>query len=119
MWRTRAVISMLVEDIAGLSLPSDRDEESVPDEDRPELEPLAKAIRRARLVIALDWVAILVLFIFRDPTRPFLPGGQSIETVFTLGVLAVAAHSGYRWAQLHRFQAVQRLSSELRDRQEV
>ena len=119
MWRTRAVISMLVEDIAGLPLPSDRDEDSSPSEGRPELEPLARAIRRARLVIAVDWIAILVLFVFRDPSRPFLPGGQSIETIFTLGVLAVAAHSGFRWAQLDRYQAVQRLTSELRDRQEA
>jgi len=119
MWRTRAVISMLVEDLAGLPLPSDRDEDSATTEGRPELEPLAKAIRRARLVIAIDWIAILVLFIFRDPSRPFLPGGQSIETVFTLGVLVVAAHSGFRWAQLDRYQAVLRLSTELRDRQDV
>ena len=118
MWRTRAVISMLVEDIAGLTLSSDREEDAEESAGRPELETLARAIRRARLVIAVDWIAILVLFIFRDPSRPFLPGGQSIETVFTLGVLVVAAHSGFRWAQLDRYRAVQRLSTELRDRED-
>ena len=108
MWRTRAVVAMLVEDIAGLKV-------LTPEEG--ETEALGKARRRARLVVAVDWLAILILFLFRDQTRPFLPANQTIETVFTLGVLAVAAHAGYRWAQLERYRLVQRLCDELRERQ--
>lgn len=119
MWRTRAVVSMLVEDIAGLSLPTDRESDLDESEGRPELEPLAKSIRRARLVIAVDWIAILILFLFRDPAQPFLPGNQAVDTVFTLGVLAVAAHAGFRWGQLERYRSVQRLCDELLDREEV
>ena len=118
MWRTRAVISMLIEDIAGLTLPADRESDADEGAGRPELEPLAKAIRRARLVIAVDSIAILTLFLFRDPSKPFLPGHQTIETVFTLGVLAVAAHAGFRWGQLDCYRSVQRLCDELLDREE-
>jgi len=109
MWRTRAVISMLVEDIAGLSLLTPEDGES---------EVLSKAMRRATLVVAVDCLAILILFLFRDNARPFLPADQTIETVFTLGVLAVAAHAGFRWAQLERLRTVRRLCEDLRQRQE-
>lgn len=118
MWRTRAVVSMLVEDIASLETPVGNERDADPTEDNPEAEPLARAIRKARLVIIVDWLAILILFLFRDQTRPFLPANQTIETVFTLGVLAVAAHAGFRWAQLDRLQAVRRLCVELRQRQQ-
>ena len=65
MWRTRAVISLLVEDIAGL--------EMVPaDADRPESASLDRAIRRARLVIGIDCLALMVLFLTHNPVRPFL-----------------------------------------------
>lgn len=107
MWRTRAVVSMLVEDIAGLSLLTPEDGEH---------EVLSKAMRRATLVVAVDCLAILILFLFRDNTRPFLPADQAIETVFTLGVLAVAAHAGFRWAQLERLRTVRRLCDDLRKR---
>jgi len=110
---------MLVEDIAGLTLPADRESDSDEHESRPDLESLAKAIRRSRLVIAVDWIAILTLFLFRDPSRSFLPGHQTVEIVFTLGVLAVAAHAGFRWGQLDRYLSVQRLCDELLDREEV
>lgn len=117
MWRTRAVVSMLVEDIAGLQIPAnDPAEGSLPVEPS-EREALDKAKKRARLVVAVDCLALLVLFVFRDSTRPFLPAGRSIETVFTLGVLAVAAHVGFRSAQLQSLRAVERLCRELRERQ--
>ena len=112
MWRTRAVIALLVEDVAGLSLPTPGDTED------EETEVLAGAMRRARLVVAVDCLAILILFLFRDSARPFLPANQTMETVFTFGVLAVAAHAGFRAAQLGRLQAVQRLCDDLRDRQD-
>jgi hypothetical protein len=118
MWRTRAVIAMLVEDIAGLALPADRESEADKGGDPPELASLSKAIRRGRLVIVVDWIAIAILFLFRDPSRPFLPVNQTVETVFTLGVLAIAAHAGFRWGQIQRYQAVERLCDELHDRQD-
>lgn len=111
MWRTRAVISLLVEDIAGLEMPS-------ADIDRPESESLDRAIRRARLVIGLDSLALLVLFLTRDPIRPFLPWEPAVETIFTLAVLAVAVHAGFRWAQLERFRTMKRVCEDLRDRLE-
>jgi len=110
MWRTRAVVSMLVEDIAGLKPPAADGQESQ--------EALARAIRRTRLVIIIDWLAILILFLFRDTVRPFLPADRTVETVFTMGVLAVAAHAGYRWGQLDRYRAVEHLCEELRQRQD-
>ena len=110
MWRSRAVIAMLVDDIAGLGPIG------------PETEEidglLASAVRRAKLVVAVDCLDILILFLFREQTRPFLPVNQTIETVFTLGVLAVAAHAGFRWAQVERLRAVKRLCAELLERAE-
>lgn len=111
MWRTRAVVSLLVEDIAGLEL-------STGEVDPPELAALDRAIRRARLVIGVDCLAVLILFLTRDPVRPFLPWEPAIGTIFTLGVLAVAVHAGFRWAQLDRYRAVKRVCEELRDRVE-
>ena len=109
---------MLLEDVAGLVVPTHdpADPEDLPE--RPETELLEKARRRSRLVVAVDCLAILILFLFRDPARPFLPVNQTVETVFTFGVLAVAAHAGFRWAQLERLRAVQRLCDDLRDRQD-
>ena len=112
MWRTRAVIALLVEDVAGLSLLTRGDTKD------EETEVLAGAMRRARLVVAVDCLAILILFLFRDSSQSFLPFNQTIETVFTFGVLAVAAHAGFRWAQLERLRTVQRLCHDLRQRQE-
>lgn len=118
MWRTRAVVAMLVEDVAGLTLltPADGEEDNPPGDG--ERRALSTAMKRARLVVVVDCLAILILFLFRDTTRPFLPVNQTVETVFTFGVLAVAAHAGFRWAQLQRLATVQRLCDELRQRQE-
>lgn len=109
MWRTAAVISLLVEDIAGLEM-------STAEADRPEVHPLARAIGRARLVIGIDCAALLILFLTRNPMRPFLPWEPAVETIFTLGVLAVAVHAGFRWAQLERYRSVQRACEDLRQR---
>lgn len=119
MWRTRAVIAMLVEDVAGLPRLPSAAEVDAESEVPPEIEPLERAMRRARLVVVVDCLALLVLFVFRDPSRPFLPFEPTIETVFTLGVLAVAAHAGFRLAQLQQLRSVQRLCTELRERQET
>lgn len=120
MWRTRAVVTMLIEDIAGLRPLSNTEADTPTDQaGLPDLEPLTRGIRRARLVIAFDWIAILVLFLFRDPSAPFLPGDQTVDTVFTVGVLAIATHAGFRWAQLDRYRAVLRLCDDLLGREEV
>jgi hypothetical protein len=119
MWRTRAVVSMLVEDVAGLGPLSPEDRESADSPAHPESEALTKAIRRATLVVAVDCLAILILFLFRDHAQPFLPAEPTVETVFTFGVLAVAAHAGFRWAQLERLRSVQRLCDDLRQRQDA
>lgn len=132
MLRTRAIRSLLVEEIAGLRLPgSDDDRGEAPGETiettgdgretvardpseaaafEAELqrEALEKAERRALVAVGVDWLALVVLFLFRDPAAPFLPVGPSIETVFTLGVIAVAVHSGFRLGQLEKIRAARR-----------
>lgn len=79
-----------------------------------QIEVLQQAERRAKLVVALDWLALAVLFVFRDTAAPFLPFDGTIETVFTLGVLAVAVHSGFRLGQLEKYRAVLRAHEEIR-----
>lgn len=119
MWRTSAVVAMLVEEIAGLRFVAEADPPpSEQPSEYPETLPLNKARRRARLMIALDWTAIIVLFTLRDRTNSFLPWEPAVETIFTIGVLSVAAHSGLRWAQLNLYRAVERLCTELRERHE-
>ena len=72
--------------------------------------------KRARLVVAVDWIALLVLFLFRDRGDVFLPSGPTVEVVFTLGVLVVAVHSGFRLGQLEKMSAVKRVCEELLER---
>ena len=120
MWRTRAIVSTLLEDVAALriSRTGDRGEDSVPATEQVSLglELLDRARKRARLVVAFDWIALLLLFIFRDQGRPFLPMGSSVEVVFTLGVLAVAVHSGFRLGQLEKLGSVERVCREILER---
>ena len=138
MLRKRAVRSLLVEEVAGLRslLPDEAvagegeqgggDEDPAPPPASPpsaehleqeaaaQVEALARAERRALAVVVLDWVALAVLFLFRDTAAPFLPFDGSIETVFTVGVLAVAVHSGFRLGQLEKYRAVSRAHEGLR-----
>lgn len=93
----RAVRSLLLDDIAPLTRPK-----SAPTTD---VAVVSRARTRAALVAALDWVAILVLFAWRAG-EPLLVLGPSEEAIFTLGVLAVAVHSGYRLAQMQTLGAV-------------
>lgn len=132
MLRKRAIRSLLVEEIAGLRLPrsdDDRDEapgeasetagdgraavardpsEAAALEAEVQREALEKSERRALVAVGIDWLALVVLFLFRDPAAPFLPAGPTIETVFTLGVVAVAVHSGFRLGQLEKIRAARR-----------
>jgi hypothetical protein len=101
MWRTQAVRSMLLEDIGGLP----------PDDP----EALTRARRRALVMVALDWAAILVLVLLHDGVGSQLAiAGE--QTLFTLGILAVATHSGFRLAQLHKLRAIARVCEELEER---
>ncbi len=105
MWRTRAVERMLLEDIAGLRRRSA--------EKGSASAALAAARRAAWRAVALDWGAIVVLLAVRFGEEPALVMGPSVDTVFSLGLLAVAAHSGFRLGQLEKLRAVAVLTEEL------
>lgn len=123
MLRKRAIRSLLVEQVAGLRLRETEAEEpasgdAVPaeaavEEAAAQLEALRKAERRALLMVALDWIALAVLFLLRDQGSTFLPMDGTIETVFTLGVVVVAIHSGFRLGQLEKYRAVARAHEDL------
>ena len=100
MWRTRAVLSLLYEEIGGLP----HDSEETPER---RAEDVRRARRRALMVVALDWLAILVLVLFGDRV-PILSVGRDEQTVFTLAILVIAAHSGFRLGQLEKLRAVTR-----------
>jgi hypothetical protein len=122
MWRTKAVTSMLVEDVAELQIVESPDATSAKKgeserDERPEMEALLRARRKAILVCIVDWIAILVLLAFHSGSGSFLPLEPSIDTVFTLGVLAVAMHSGFRLGQGRTYQAVSRVCQELWERE--
>jgi len=132
MLRIRAVREMLVDDVASLRVVrpegggEDRAEGAGPQADETdaavaaverEREALERARRRAVLMIAFDAAAIAVLFALRDPAAPFLPLGPQVETVFTLGVLAVAVHLGLRLGQYLTYRNVARVWEELLERE--
>lgn len=103
MWRTNAVVSMLVEEVAG----------------QPSADPqaLAKARRKGAFVVGLEWIAIVVLLVLHDSGLPMLTLGATEQTAFTVGVLVVAIHSGFRLGQLEKLRTVQRLSHEIEARE--
>lgn len=120
MWRTNAVISMLVEDVAELQIASPPDKpvgKGGAATERLEMEALTRARRRAILVSLIDWIALVILLAFHSGPKPFLPLGPSTDTVFTLGALAVAMHSGFRLGQARTYKAISRVSEELLERQ--
>ena len=104
MWRTRAIISILLEDVAGLP----------PGDD----EALSRALRRGAWVVAIDWLAIVTLVLLHDRGIAQLTLGASEQTVFTAGILAVAVHSGFRLGQLEKLRAIRRVRAELEERGE-
>ena len=99
MIRLRAVRSLLLEEIAELEPPGAAGEERA---------TIAKARARAGIVTAIDLIAILILFIFRPQATSFLDLGASEQGLFTLGVLAIAVHAGYRLGQMQKLGAVLR-----------
>lgn len=98
MLRLQAVRSLLLEEIADLR-PSQLEDYSV---------ALRRARLRAALIAAVDGIAILVLFALRPGGGAFLVLDRSEQGLFTLGVLAVATHAGYRLAQRQKLAAVER-----------
>lgn len=107
--RIRAIRQLLIEDVAGMPRSGDA---------REGRERLERARRRARLVVAIDWAAIVVLVIVRARTGSVLPIGPTEDSIFALGLLAIAAHSGFRLGQLEKLQAVDRALGELDARSE-
>lgn len=121
MWRTKAVVSLLVEDVAEIRLPESPGrvsgtEDALGGADRLEILALEKARRRALLVGLVDWIALLILLTLHAAPRPFLPFSPTIDTVFTLGVLAVATHSGFRLCQARAYRVISRVCQELWER---
>ena len=110
MWRTRAVERMLLEEIAGLGR---RDAEDVPATDA-----LATARRSAWRAVLVDWLALAVLLAVRLGETPLLALGPGVDVVFTVGLLLVAIHSGFRLGQLEKLRSVTRLTDELMERRQ-
>ncbi len=82
-----------------------------------EAEPvLERAARRSGVIAAVDALAILILFVLRRADGPFLALGTAEETLFTAGVVAVAAHAGFRLGQREKYRAVARSLRELAER---
>jgi hypothetical protein len=131
MLRIRAVKSLLIGEVASLRVPemaaaAGEGEEKGAEEalraahtaqEAREREVLARARRRAVLVVCLDAAALLVLFLFRDRGRTFLPTGPQEETVFTLGVILIAVHLGFRLGQYFTYRNVGRVVDELDERE--
>jgi|CXWL01.1.fsa_nt_gi hypothetical protein len=116
MLRKRAVRSLLVERIAGLR-PSEGGETGELDDDaldRAERYVLDQARRKARAMAFLALGALVVLFLTRPTAERFLPLDATFDTVFTLGVLAVAVFAGYRLGTLEKLSAVKKVHEETR-----
>ncbi|HEX6202387.1 MAG TPA: hypothetical protein VF100_05230 [Thermoanaerobaculia bacterium] len=125
MLRPRAVRALLLE-AAGVRVPAAAaaEEESGGSESAGqaaetagEREALDRARRRALVVAVLDAAAIALLVLLRQSDR-FLVLGRDEETLFTLGVLVVAVHLGFRLAQGMTIGTVRRLHDELVERED-
>ena len=127
MLRPRAVRRLLVEAAGVRPLPSAAEEGA--GQDGPELlddvaaaereagrRALDRARHRAVVTVVVDALAIVLLLVLRDDER-FLSLGRDEETIFTLGVLAVAVHLGFRLSQLLTVGTVRRLHDELSERE--
>ena len=126
MMRLRAVRSLLIEDVAGIAATRfrrwSRDE---PDEETPAMpaeereaflqEELQLASRKALGMVVLCWTAIVVLFLTHESPDRFL-SFEGLEIVFTLGILLIAAYSGFRLGQWEKYRAVTRTVEELDER---
>jgi hypothetical protein len=114
MWRARAIRALLFEEVGGLRR-ADHDDEA--EERRLGEEELERSRRRARLVVGLDLVAVAVLLFTHAGEQPFLYLGPRLETVFTVAVLLIALHAGFRLGQLEKLNAVARAWREVSERE--
>lgn len=114
LFRTRAVERILLEDLAGLRNDGTPGGEAsdAPDEDDSR-DRLAAARRKAVLVIALDWAALLILLFARARSAEIFSFGPTEESIFAVGILAIAVHSGFRLGQLEKYDAIRRVLEEL------
>lgn len=110
MLRIGAVRQLLVEDVCGIRREPGAHEESAAD------DSLARAQRRATAVIVLDWIAILVLAFARAQAGESLTFGPHESGIFSIGLLAIAIHSGFRMGQLEKYRAASRVLDELTER---
>lgn len=122
MLRPKAVRELLVE-AAGVRPPGGEGEaagalsaEAAEAAREREREALDRARRRGLAAVAVDAVAIAALVVLRESDR-FLTLGRNEETVFTVGVLAVAVHLGWRLAQVATVGTVRRLHDEVSERE--
>lgn len=122
MLRKRAVRSLLVEDVAGLRVVlEETDDEGEPQpaativaaELDAQRAALQGAVRRGWRAVAFDWAAIAALLVFRDPALAHLPLDGTVETLFTVGILMVAVHSGFRLGQIEKYWAILRAVDDL------
>lgn len=135
MLRLRAVRALLVKEVAGLrrgrAAPGDREPEpaeptaGVPDaaaaeaaERREQERDLERARRRALMVAIACAAAVAVLFVLRDPARPWLAPGRDEKGVFTIAILLVTAYAGFRLAGYLHLRTVARVYRELAEREE-
>ena len=120
MFRTHAVRQLLLEDIAGI--PHSKSARGG-DSDSPELDDSSTLLERARrrntLVVVLDWIALLVLVFARVRSAQVLDIGPSEDSIFSLGLLAIAAHSGFRLGRLEKLHAVRRALDGLSKRSQT
>ena len=77
---------------------------------------LEHARRRATMVVVLDWIAIVVLVLVRARAGAIFAVGPNEESIFAIGLLAIAVHSGFRLGQLEKIRAVRRALDELEER---
>lgn len=110
MFRPRAVRQLLTEDVAGLASRDDTDEEAG--------QALERARRRAITVAVVDWIAIIILVVLRSRNAEVFTLGPTEDSIFSIGILAVAIHSGFRLGQYEKLSAVSRVVTELDARSE-
>lgn len=82
-------------------------------------EALRQARRQAAAVVVFDLVAVVILLLMGgSEASPLsqLTLGRSEQTIFTLAILLITVHAGFRLGQLEKYNAVARASAELAER---
>jgi len=99
MLRTPAIENLLIEEVARVRQRGD--------EGADPFDDLVGARRRSLAVAIFDWIAIAILFALSDPVSDFLSIGTNERTIFTLAILAIAVHSGFRLGQWEKYRTVE------------